>query len=222
MDPRLEAAVAASVAWYDDVMALHGVPTARDGGLWRALAPPPPFHSVAKTLRPGVDSTVAVQTAEGRGGVADSYADLDLPGFTLLFEATWLHRAPAPSGRRAAGSWVALRTPELLTLWSERHDYVGVLPPAVLDHRAFAVLGRFDEGELVGGAVVHAGPGSVDLSNTWAAPGRTMDWEELVDVAQGLHPGHALTCYAHGEELSGLLGAGFEPVGPQRVWVPGS
>ena len=218
-DPRHGLAVEASRAWYDDVFALHGVPTASDGRLWQALAAPPPYHSVAKTLQPGVPASVVLAAARDIGSVADSFADLELPGFTLLFEATWVHHAGGGSGGRPA-AWSAIRTPEVLARWSRCHDYVGVLPAVVLDRPAFTVLGRWDGEDLVGGAVLHDGARAVGLSNAWTLPGRTTDWEELVAVAHAVHPGRAVTDYAEGEDLQGLLGAGFQGVGTQRVWVP--
>ena len=39
MDRRRETSIAASLAWYADVFALHGLPTAAEHGLWRALGP---------------------------------------------------------------------------------------------------------------------------------------------------------------------------------------
>ena len=218
VDQRLRLAVEASRAWYDDLFALHGVPTASDGLLWRALGEPPPYHSVAKTLQPGVPAPAVLKAVGSSGSVADSFADLDLPEFTLLFEARWVHHDGGTT-RTVPDAWSVIRTPELLTLWSQRHEYVGVLPHAVLDRPGFSVLGWFDNDDLVGGAVLHDGSDSVGLSNTWVLPGRSMDWEELLAAAQALHPGRPLTDYARGEELRGLLDVGFQEVGTQRVWA---
>src|SRR3954447_26871330 len=140
VDPRLNFAVEASRAWYDDVFALHGVPTACDDDLWRALGDPPPYHSLVKTLRRGVAGSAVLSAARGPGSVADSFADLDLPGFSLLFEATWVHHVGGNRGSLPPG-WSVVRTAEILAEWSLRHDYVGVLTAAVLARPAFTVLG---------------------------------------------------------------------------------
>jgi hypothetical protein len=221
VDPRLRLAVDASRAWYDDVFALHGVPTDSDGRLWRALGDPPPYHSVVKTLQPAVSSSAVREAVHGPGAVADSFADLDLPDHTLLLEATWVHHpGRGPARRPVPPSWVVLRTARQLRLWGERHEYVGVLPPVVLQRQQFTVLGRYQGDELVGGAVLHDGSASVGLSNTWAADGRDTDWEELLAVAGSVHPDRSLTDYAGGVELEDMLRAGFHPVGTQRVWLP--
>src|SRR3954451_19355163 len=77
MDPRIRAAVDASRHWYDDVFALHGIPVRIDGGLWSALGPPPPWHSAAKTLEPGVEIERVVRAVANLGpcAVADSFGD---------------------------------------------------------------------------------------------------------------------------------------------------
>ena len=46
-----------------------------------------------------------------------------------------------------------------------------------------------------------------------------LDWDELLAAAHAIHPGRALTDYAGGDDLDGMLGAGFEAVGTQRVWL---
>jgi len=218
VDPRLRRAVDASRAWYDDLFALHGVPTACDGGLWRALAAPPPYHSRAKTLVPGVPAAAVLEAVGGSGAVADSFADLDLPGLAVLFEATWLHH---PGGRSdgVPSRWSVVRTPEALARWSRLHDYDGVLTDAVLDRPVFTVLGWVDGDELVGGAVLHDSSEAVEVSNTWSLPGRRLAYDELLAAAHARHPGRELTGYARGDDLAGLLAAGFEAVGTQRVWL---
>jgi hypothetical protein len=133
----------------------------------------------------------------------------------VLFEATWVHHGGG-SSRTFPAQWSIITTPETLAVWSQRHDYLGVLTTAVLDRPAFTVLGRFDGSDLVGGAVLHEGPRTVGLSNTWTLAGQPQDWEELLAAAHAVHPGVALTDYARGEELYGLLHAGFQAVGTQR------
>ncbi len=45
MDPRLRTALDASIGWYEDICALHGIATALHDGLWSAVGPPPALHS---------------------------------------------------------------------------------------------------------------------------------------------------------------------------------
>src|SRR5689334_3526736 len=116
MDPRLRAAVDTSLAWYDDVFALHDIPTSTEAGLWRALAPPPPWHSEMKTTEPGVEAARVLAVHEG-STVADSFGELDLGahGFTLLIDATWVHHTPLdPTGSDLPPGWAVVGDPGLL------------------------------------------------------------------------------------------------------------
>jgi hypothetical protein len=226
VDPRLRAAVDASLAWYDDVCALHGVATATEAGLWRALGDPPPWHSGLKTTRPGVD--VRRVLAAHRGGpVADSFGDLDLQphGFTVLIDGQWVHH-PGLDGSTTGlpSGWSVVRDPDLLGEWSRAHDYVGVLLHDVLDEPAFTVLAQHSAGRLTGGAVLHrpaVGPDDlVGLSNAWTARRGAVDHAELLAVIGALEPGRAVTDYAYGAELDAMTAAGYARLGPQRVWRP--
>ena len=224
VDPRLRAGIDASLSWYDDVFTLHGIPTRTRQGLWSALGTPPPWHSAAKTVQPGVEADqVGLATdAFEQCSVADSFGDLSLDrhGFELLFEAAWFHRAAAdgPSGPLPEG-WSVVSTAPDLAAWSEAHDYTGVLLPDVLDNPRFRILGRHRDGALVGGAVTHRGTDVVDLSNVWGGDEDPTLYDELFAAVQALHPGRAVTGYAAGEELEAVLARGFTSVGTQRVWV---
>ena len=224
MDHRLTAAVETSRRWYDDVCALHDVPVWSDDHLWVALAEPPPYHSVVKTLTPGVglDAVLAAMERHDRGSVADSFGTLDLApeGFDLLFDATWvLHEGFAdaiwPEG------WSLVREPALLAAWCAAHDYADVLVPAVLDHPGFRVLARVDDGVPVAGAVVHDAGTVAGLSNVWSAGDAvtSLDHADLLACLAVLHPGRPVTDYAWGDDLPPLLDAGYVGLGPQRVWV---
>jgi hypothetical protein len=226
VDPRLRAAVDTSLAWYADVFALHAVPTRVEEGLWWALDDPPPWHSRAKTIEPGVGVERVLEVVE-QGAVADSFGDLDLRpyGFTVLVDATWLHhRVGRPSSDLPSG-WTVVQEVGLLAEWNRAHDYAGVLLPSVLDAPAFTVLARHSGGVLVGGAVVHRGDRRHDvvgLSNAWSTDSSEIVHAELLTVVAALHPGAGVTDYAWGPDLDAMLAAGYTPLGPQRVWVRGS
>jgi hypothetical protein len=220
VDPRLRLAVDASLAWYDDVFALHGIAVARSDGLWRALDDPPAYHSAVKTIVPGVDADRVLEATEpfASCSVADSFGDMCPSGFALRFEAVWLHLDGGFSAGLPAG-WSVVSSPAALARWSDRHDYAGVLRATTLDNPRFTVLARSDGDDLIGGAIVHDGAAAVGLSNTWSAEGHEPDWDALLAAARAVHPGRPLTDYAHGDDLTGMLRLGFQPLGPQRVWV---
>jgi hypothetical protein len=224
MDPRLRGAVDASVGWYEDLCALHGVGSVLADGLWSALGPPPPLHSDAVVVEPEVTAEQVLARLDGRErcGVKDSFATMDLAGagMRLLFAATWIHREAAPAGRRGApAGWSVVTGADELFEWTGRHDTRDVLLPPLLRRAHFRILAKYVDERLVAGAVARLGSGIVDVSNVYAVPGHRVDWAELADAAGALFPARPLVGYERGKALAAALHGGFTPVGELRVWV---
>ena len=218
----LLAAVAASRSWYDDIFDLHRIAVGSDGALWWAEGAPPRWHSAVKTLVPTIDPSGALLRMERHphGTIADSFGLLDLAahGFDLLFAATWLHHRGVGAAAQRLG-WIRVLDSDLMARWNQHHDTVGVLPPDLWAHPRFTVLARHDGDDLTGGAILHDAGTVVGLSNTWSCDGVPVDPHELLDLAAETHPGRDVVDYARGPDLETMLGAGFEPLGPQHVWV---
>jgi hypothetical protein len=224
-DPRLRRALDASVGWYEDLCALHGIATTITDGIWRSTGPPPAMHSDVVTVEPTATTDGLMQALAGRPswGYKDSFATLAPSGASveLLFEATWMHRA-APAGPRdgpRATPWRPLRSAEELARWNAGWDTADVLLPGLLQRGHFAILGRFEADEIGAGAVARLGSGVVDVSNVHGVDGRSVDWEELVVVIGALFPARELVGYEQGDDLAAAVSAGFTPVGPLRVWI---
>ncbi len=224
MDPRLRASVDASVCWYDDLFAVHGIGATISDGIWFGHAPPPALHSAAKTVEPWASAEQVLPLIESFAHctVADSFGTLDLEadGMTPMFAARWLHHPPLEVAPPSLPSgWEQVTDPDALAEWTGRHDSSDVLLPALLDRARFRVLARRDHDELLGGAVTHLCAGVVSLSNVWAEQVDDLDWVELVRLVHALHPGRAVVGYEFGEHLERALAAGFADVGPHLVWV---
>ncbi len=224
LDDHRTAAIGASRSWYELTYGLHGKGFRTADGLWLGTDPGPPWHSGAMTLRPGLDPARVIELL-GPGfdsSIADNFVDLELGdhGFTVLFDATWIH-APAPrsGATRPPVDWSVITTPALLAEWSERHDYVGVLTEPALRLPELRILARARDGRLTGGAVLHRTGTVVAVSNVWAAtePDR---WTELMIMAELVFPGRALVGYERDQDLTDALAAGFTAVGLHRVWRP--
>jgi hypothetical protein len=221
--PALRAAVDASVGWYEDICALHDTATVLRDGLWSAVGPPPPLHSGAVVVEPGVRAEqVLERMGTTGGGVKDSFAEVDLGahGWSLLFAASWLFRPPAPAPEPAPAGWSVVRTAEQLAAWTAGHDTAEVLLPGLLRSGHLVVLERQVGGTPVAGAVARLGSGTVDVSNVHAAPGHQVDWSELAAVVGQLFPGRPLVGYERGDDLTAALAGGFQVTGELRVWVP--
>lgn len=225
VDPRLRRALDASLGWYEDIFALHGAETAIVDGVWRSAGPPPALHSDVVIVERNATTAALKEALAGRAswGYKDSFATLPPPGRSveLLFEATWIHReAPAePRVLRQATAWRPLRTAEELARWNAGWDTTEVLVSGLMDMGHFAILGRFKADEIVAGAIARLGGGTVNLSNVHGVDGRTVDWEELVVAAGAVFPGRELVGYERGVDFESAISAGFEPVGPLRVWI---
>ena len=223
MDLRLRTAVDASVGWYDDLCALHGLGSVLADGVWSCLGPPPPLHSAVVVVEPAVpaDQVAGRLRAGAPGGVKDSFASLDLAphGMRELFSASWLHR-PAPPPSAAPPAWRAVTDERGLAEWTAGHDTADVLLPGLLRSAHFRVLARLEDDRIVAGAVARLGSGVVDVSNVHAAPGQDVDWAELVAAVATHFPGRPMVGYEQGEDLQAAVAGGFTPVGDLRVWVP--
>jgi hypothetical protein len=219
---RLRTAVEASLGWYEDVFAAHGVATHVDTDLWRAIGNPPRWHSAVKTLQPGVTVDQVQRACERfpRASVADSFGTLDLStaGFQVLFRATWLHHPPLEATERLPHGWSVVSDELQLEEWNIAHDTVGVILPSLLTHPRFTILAKHVDDRLVGGAVLHDSAATVELSNSWTLTGDEPDPQLLLRCVSNLRPGRAVVGYHRGD-LAALEHAGFLGVGPQVVWA---
>jgi hypothetical protein len=224
VNDRRTAAIDASRAWYELTYGLHGKRFRTTDDLWIGQDPPPPWHSGALTLRPGLAPGPVAETlgAEFDTSVADNFADLDLSdhGFVILFEATWIHAdAPRSPSRREPDDWSVIDSADTLADWSERHDYHGVLTEQALRRPDLRVLARTAAGILTGGAVLYRTGEVVAVSNVWA-DAEPDGWAQIMIMAELHFPGRALVGYERDQDLTHALSAGFVPVGAHRVWRP--
>jgi hypothetical protein len=81
------------------------------------------------------------------------------------------------------------------------------------------VASRHVDNQITAGAVARLGSGVVDVSNVYAAPGRSVDWAELAAAVGAYFPGRSLVGYERDGALRAAVDAGFVPVGQLRVWV---
>lgn len=182
----LEWTVAENAQWCD--LVCPGVFGAR---AWTSLARPPQYYPDAVTLTPDATAADVLPYVDGSPGcsVKDSFATLDLPGFSVLFEATWIAcgpGVPAPGWRRVDDHRFPL------------DDSVAVLSDGPAE------------------VVAHRGDGVVGLSN-FSGPARA--WPGAVAAVSAAFPGLPVAGYEHGDALEVALDHGATALGPLRVWV---
>ncbi|MEU8378436.1 hypothetical protein [Streptosporangium sp. NPDC048865] len=221
-DRSLEAA-RDNAAWCDLVCRAHGRPGVFTGRVWTNPRRTPPFYPDAVTLSPDATAADVLAGIDAGAGatVKDSFAALDLPGFEVLFEARWIHRA-APGRTAAELPWDVVRDPATLAEWERAcfgGEVTGLFPPALLAEVTF-LYGRVDGAIACGAVLTSTGP-AVGVSNVFAsghAPG-TLDtaWAGTLAMAAGLFPGRPLVGYETDPEPA--LRHGFTTAGPLRVWL---
>ena len=218
VDPRLRRAVDANVGWYEDLCAMHAVPTTLDPGLWRSIGRPPPLHSDIVVVEPEVSTEQVTELVGDRMpyGCKDSFATVDLSavGFNILFSASWIHleAGAAPESAQSKG-WVTIVDASQLVAWNSLHGTTEVLLPALLQHGHFRVLALYADQRIVAGAVARLSSGVVDVSNVFAVPGHHLDWPSLATAIQAIFPSRPIVGYERGGSLDAARKAGFVGVG---------
>ena len=164
--------------------------------------------------------------------IKDSFATLDLTaaGFNVLFGAQWLWRAAATPPEAGALRWELVERPEELRAWSLAHGGGSTFSPALLEERPVTILAARDRrGGLMAGAVATEGDEAVGISNVFAvgvddddddaAPGFAQVFAEATAAIVRQFPDRSVVGYLSTGRLAAARAAGFETIGPLRVWL---
>ena len=89
--PLLGAAILDNAEWCDHVARAAGCSTTFDDDRWWSSSSTPDLRPDAITQQPGLDASLVLRDVDVSAGcsVKDSFADLVLSGFEVLFDATW-------------------------------------------------------------------------------------------------------------------------------------
>lgn len=212
---------------YQRVCAAHGCETLVKESHLICLGQPPRFFSQAVALQSGVAEVIAKEVS---GGFKDSFYDIEpdpsLYGF--LFEASWIH-LPSSSPDDTVLEWKRVQNNTELDLWEsgwaegddEASSHPRQFPFTLLDHGDFAFHSAWQGGEMVAGVIFNRSESVVGCSNLWAKDGWLEPvWRDLPAHTARFYPGIDVVGYERGLDLELALRAGFEAIGPLRVWVP--
>jgi hypothetical protein len=152
--------------------------------------------------------------------VKDSFAVVDLSagGLEVLFEATWFHRPPVPTGAIHT-EWTVINSDAEVDAWLRAAGNGVAVSADALRDKAVTVLASGEGGRIVAGAIAHGSGSVVGVSNVFgdaAADPRT--WRSIAAVLGDVFPGFALVGYEAGDSLVAARKAGFKELGPLRVW----
>lgn len=227
-EPEVPEAAANNAAWCDAIARTHGIAGAFATDAWTAPERTPPLYPDAVTLRPDVDAQSLLTRIDAGPGasVKDSFATLDLVpyGFSVLFDATWIARAPGTGSLTGDTLQLVAVDASNFALWELAWRGDGprdVLRPALLEVAGVTVLAttRPDD-SIAGGAVLFATTDRVvGVSNVFA-PAESLDaqWRGIVVWTELHAPGATLVGYESGADLAAAWRIGFDPVAPLRVW----
>lgn len=232
----VRAAARNNAEWCAAMSRSHGLAGAFGAQAWAAPARTPLYYPDAVTLAPGADPAALlarIDTATPGASVKDSFADLDLTpaGFSVLFEAQWIHRpaGPAAPGSPVSGgaapeiAWEIAADPTALRAWALAWDdgngSAELFRPELLDDPyTFVLAGQSGAGRVVAGAVASRTDDVVGVSNVFAPGGPDAAWPALLGALHSLFPGRPVVGYEQGEDLAGATRHGFEQIGPLRIW----
>jgi hypothetical protein len=216
VDDRLRAAVDANVAWCGLVCRAHGIRAVTRPGVWSTTTRAPALYPDAISLRSDATDVLAgTEPGPGRS-VKDSFATLDLrdDGFDVLFDARWIWRPPAAT--LAATEWVVVD----LETWRAAASAPDSIRRGAVASEDVRVLANVRGGEVAAGAIANRSGDAVGVSNVFTL---TVDPEDLwstLPAAVAAHLGPLpLVGYETGDDLSSAQAAGFEDIGPLRVWL---
>jgi len=237
-EPKAQLCASNNVDWYGAVLATHGLKGQAVDGVFCCSGRVPPYYSNAVAYRP-MDANAQLKVIKALAAeldrpftVNDGYARLDLAplGFRVLFEAQWIWRDAAEmQSAPMRSSWQRVAGARELAQWQEAWRAFGsptdrpVFLSSLLENPSIAIFVAREEGKIIGVFAANRSVSVVGLSNFFAASGA--DSLELLrsalDVLSGFAPGLPVVGYEHGEALEIARRAGFDTVGPLRIWIRG-
>jgi len=214
-------AAAVNAAWYDAVCRAYGLPTRRTADAWTVARRSPGGYPDAVTLSREADAAAVLRGVEGGAGcsVKDSFTvlDLELWGFYMLFEATWIRSPAGEAGSATTFDWHEVQTPADLELWSAGHE-LDIFRPALLESGDLRFYGTGPTGGA--GFALNRSRDVVGVSNVFIGSADVVSvWPDQIAVAAQTYPGLDLVGYELGADLDVAQALGFSSLGPLRVWM---
>ena len=230
VDPRAIMAASNNADLYAAVFSAHGLDFARKPYGFIGQDRAPPFYSNLSVSLPGHADTV---TSELRAlsekfdvgiGVKDSFCELALKenGFAVLFEASWIWRAPVGD---VDPGWVQIDSAAGLQSWEAAWKQSGsptphrMFPEAILERTDTVLLGQLVDGAILSGCIVTLSDECAGISNVFSISGTSGVFAQAAAAVGGIAPALPIVGYESGADLDHARDAGFSAVGDLRILV---
>lgn len=226
MNKRIDLAVKQNISWCAAVCGSHGIRLNPGEHIWWLSSEAPALYPDAIT------SSIAATPEEliGRIGdktaasVKDSYASLHLAthGFRVLFEAQWIYLPPNEKHEAVKAPWHAVSDVQRLRAWNAANGTEGIIKPELLADDRVRIFMR-ENAEGISGFIASSDEASVGVSNVFAPEALLNEiWHDIEAVAAEVFPDLPLVGYESGDALAAALAAGWQAIGPLRVWIRGN
>lgn len=233
------AAAANNAHWCKTICAAHDAVSDIAEDFWICRGAAPPLYPNLVTLggaEPARQSAQlrAIEDLRALGGlefwaVKDSFRSLDLAarGFEILFEASWLVRAPDAATSSPLAATVVADGAELAAweaAWRQEED-AAALPPRLFPEKllahpdiAFPAIRR--DGRIVAGAATNRGFGVAGMTNLFTGGEATDAVAASIAAAIAARfPGMPIVDYETEDRVRELQGADFRTLAPLAVWL---
>jgi hypothetical protein len=228
--------------WCDTVCRAHDRPGEFHETLWFTRLGTPRFYPDAVTIAGAEAAPVQLEAIAGLIGatrqrewfVKDSFHSLHLNslGFEPLFDAEWIALGAArPDLKQNLPEYRSIMVTGEAGLIAWEQSWAGkqvnanseprVFMPGLLADTNVVFVSIQGDGGIAGGGILNRGAEVVGVSNLF---GSRIDlvYRSLAAMAGEIFPGLPLVGYESGKELAAAKLAGFETVGPLRVWRLGA
>ena len=219
--------------WYGAMFRAHAIDQHRDQHLWKCTKKAPAFHSNLVTLDKGNKIEINSAINEIRSSLShpwalkDSFANLNLEmqGFKILFEASWVWRDAKDKPHFPKGDWIEIKSQVDLQKWElawrkgQTLNSDQQFPNALLADASVTIYGKRQNQEFSAGAIANRSPDAMGISNCFShAADPAKDYAQAVEIIHDLQPNLPLVSFERGRYLTFALQSGFKTVGDLRVW----
>lgn len=233
----LSQAVINNAEWCNTVLDAHGFPGRFEKDAWIQDGITLPFYPNIITLTKNVkinEKTVnSLNTNLGNTwSIKDSYASLRLEEYEFkeLFSAQWIYVNKQKVEKLPAYDspieWKRITTKQDLESWEKA--WSGTSPikkrfflPALLTNENIAIVGGFENGNIIAGGIGNKTKNIVGISNIFTSKDYAVDicWKGVISTLSTIFPSVDFVGYESGESLNSAKLVGFEEIGKLRVWI---